>query len=101
MFNLSGILAAVGLALLASPGWTQVQATATPAVTDLGQLPEWNLNEFYASPSSGRLAADILDIKASCEAFAADYRGKVDQIVRQPEAGAGLARAIQRYDDLI
>ena len=101
MSNLSGILAAVLFTLFASPGWPQVQATATPGLTDLGQLPEWNLNDLYTSPSSGRLAADILDIKASCEAFAADYRGKVDQIVRQPEAGAGLATAIQRYDVLI
>jgi oligoendopeptidase F len=101
MSKLSGILAAVLFTLFASPGWPQVQATATPTLTDLAQLPEWNLNDLYTSPSSGRLAADILDIKASCEAFAADYRGKVDQIVRQPEAGAVLATAIRRYDHLI
>lgn len=101
MPKLSGILAAAAFVVLVSPGWPQVQPTANPAVTDLGQLPAWNLNDLYTSPSSGRLASDILDIKASCEAFAADYRGKVDQIVRQPEAGAGLATVIQRYDDLI
>src|SRR5689334_10893791 len=101
MSKLSGILAAVLFTLFASPGWPQVQATATPTLTDLAQLPEWNLNDLYTSSSPGRLAAVMLDIRASCEAFAADYRGKVDEIVRQLEAGTVLAIAVTRYDHLI
>jgi oligoendopeptidase F len=94
--KLGGIVAAVALILLGSPG-----STAPPSITDLGQLPTWNLNDLYTSPASDALLADIVEAKRSSEAFGADYRGKVAQILKQPDAGAKLARAIQRYDHLV
>ena len=72
---------------------------ARPSVTDLDQLSRRAAEEFRSE-----FAADLEKSMAECRSFAADYRGKLESIVRAPDAGARLFAALKRYeaiDDLL
>jgi oligoendopeptidase F len=58
-------------------------------------LPEWNLNDLYDGPKSAALTADIAKAEADCQAFAADFQGKLADM-----DGAGLANTLKRYESL-
>src|SRR5436305_3307465 len=83
------------------------QATAEvlpPAAPDLGPLPEWNLADLYPSMDSELYSADLARAEAECKAFAAEYRGKLEEIAQSEDAGTALAVAVSRYeaiDDLL
>src|SRR4051794_17154331 len=64
----------------------------------LGALPEWNLADLYPAMDSELYSADIARAEAECKAFAAEYRGKLEEIARAPDAGAALAVAVRRYE---
>jgi len=66
--------------------------TATAA---LGQLPEWNLADLYASPDDPGFAADLKRGEALSRAFAARYKGNLATL-----DGAGLALALKDYEAL-
>jgi oligoendopeptidase F len=83
---------------LASPAH-QVAAEALPASSpDLGALPEWNLADLYPSMESELYSADLARAEAECKAFAAEYRGKLEEIAQSEEAGTALAVAVRRYE---
>ncbi|HTJ01163.1 MAG TPA: oligoendopeptidase F, partial [Methylovirgula sp.] len=46
----------------------------------LGDLPEWNLADLYPSMESPAFAADLAKAEAECAGFAADYRGRLDEL---------------------
>jgi oligoendopeptidase F len=83
------------------------QATAevlAPSSPDLGPLPEWNLEDLYPSIDSELYSADLARAEAECKAFAAEYRGKLEEIAQSEDAGTALAVAVSRYetiDDLL
>ena len=64
------------------------------AEPNFGDLPEWNLADLYPSMDSAAFEADVAAAIADCAAFAADYKGKLDTLVRN----GGLLQAIERYE---
>jgi oligoendopeptidase F len=69
-----------------------------PSPPDLGTLPEWNLADLYPSMDSQLYAADLARAESECKAFAEQYRGKLEEIARSPDAGTALAVAVRRYE---
>jgi oligoendopeptidase F len=87
--------------LSSSPQLSAQQATAEalpPSAPDLGPLPEWNLADLYPSMDSELYSADLARADAECKAFAAEYRGKLEEIAQSADAGATLAVAVRRYE---
>ena len=44
---------------------------------NLGDLPEWNLDDLYTGPDAPELKRDLDWLEEACAAFAADYEGKL------------------------
>ncbi len=63
--------------------------------TDLGDLPEWDLSDLYASMDSAALEADFAQVERDCAAFNKRYEGKLSDL-----DGAGLGEAITAYEDI-
>jgi oligoendopeptidase F len=75
-----------------------------PGAGRLGALPEWNLNDLYSGLGDPAIKRDLDRADAECVAFEEDYKGKLAELARAPQAGASLAAAVRRYeaiDDLI
>ena len=73
--------------------------SAAPAKssTDIGTLPEWNLSDLYASPSSPEVERDLENAAKLSAKFKADYQGKV---VALGGDGDKLMQAIREYEAL-
>jgi oligoendopeptidase F len=69
----------------------------TAAAAALGEMPEWNLGDLYASPDAPEVAADIEACKAEAKALQDNYQGKLVQIAGD---GAKLAQAIADYENV-
>ena len=52
-------------------------ANASQGDKNLGNLPEWDLNDLYTAPDAPELGADLSWLEKECAAFAADYEGKL------------------------
>ena len=52
-------------------------ANATSGSDNLGDLPEWDLTDLYASEDAPELQRDLEWLEKECVAFAADYEGKL------------------------
>ncbi len=65
-----------------------------------GALPEWNLNDLYASMDAPQLKADLDKAAADAAGFAQDYRGKLADLARAPQPSEKLAEAVKRYEAL-
>jgi oligoendopeptidase F len=63
--------------------------------SSLGQLPEWKLEDLYASPDSADFARDIKRCEDWAKIFETTWKGKLDSAT-----GAGLADAIKDYEAL-
>ncbi|HVT55376.1 MAG TPA: oligoendopeptidase F, partial [Xanthobacteraceae bacterium] len=74
------------------------QRAASVSKTDLGPLPEWNLNDLYPAIDSPEVAADLVKGDAECIAFEETYKGKLAEIAAAPDAGEKLAIAIRRFE---
>ncbi len=74
------------------------QRAATAAKSDLGPLPEWNLNDLYPSLDAPEVAADLAKGDAECIAFEETYKGKLAEIAASPDAGEKLAIAVKRFE---
>ena len=46
----------------------------------LGNLPEWDLSDLYASEDAAELQADLTWLKQSCIDFSNDYEGNLAQL---------------------
>jgi oligoendopeptidase F len=68
-------------------------ANATQGAGNLGDLPEWDLDDLYTSPEAPELARDLDWLQAECAAFAADYEGKLADL----DAG-GLLACVERQE---
>ncbi|MCF6303803.1 MAG: oligoendopeptidase F, partial [Rhodobacteraceae bacterium] len=60
---------------------------------NLGDLPEWNLDDLYPGEDSVEIRADLDWLKAETDSFAADYENKLNDI-----DAAGFLNCIQRYE---
>ena len=52
-------------------------ANASSGSDELGNLPEWNLTDLYASDDAPELARDLDWLEQECSAFAADYENNL------------------------
>ena len=66
-----------------------------PDAVRLGDLPEWDLSDLYASTGDPALAADLESAARDAAAFEKDFKGRVTAL-----DGTGLAGAIARYEAL-
>ena len=44
---------------------------------ELGQLPDWNLNDLYTSTDAKELISDLSWFEKECDVFSKDYEGKL------------------------
>src|SRR6185312_1725235 len=75
-----------------------VKAAAPAPGNKLGKLPEWNLNDLYASTNDPALKRDMEEGDAECAAFEQDFKGRLADIAAGEGGGAALAAAIRRYE---
>jgi oligoendopeptidase F len=83
-------------------------ANSSQGGRDLGDLPEWNLDDLYTAPDAPELARDLDWLKAECAAFAADYEGRLAGLdaacllacVHREEAISRIAGRIMSYAGL-
>jgi oligoendopeptidase F len=79
-------------------------ASASASGGPLGELPEWNLTDLYASIDDPKVQADLAKGEAEALAFEKDFKGKLEEIAKSPSAGATFGAAVRRYeaiDDLL
>ena len=48
--------------------------------SELGQLPDWNLNDLYTSTDAQELESDLNWLEKECDKFAKDYEGKLKRL---------------------
>jgi len=72
----------------------------SPAPADLGQLPEWRLDDLYQGMNSPRFAADLERARREAKQFKETYRGKLIALADEPEGGEALAAAVSAYESL-
>ena len=63
---------------------------------DLGDLPEWDLSDLYASPDAPELAADMEWLEKACADFAANYEGKLANL--SPDEWLACIEAYEKID---
>ncbi len=67
------------------------------AASDLGQMPEWNLADLYASPDAPEIGRDIAAATTEAARIKAAYQGK---LVAMAADGAKIAEAVIAYEKL-
>ncbi len=72
----------------------------SPAPADLGQLPEWRLDDLYQGMDSPRFAADLERARREAKQFKETHRGKLIALADEPEGGEALAAAVSAYESL-
>ena len=70
-------------------------ANASSGSDNLGDLPEWDLNDLYKGEDDPQLQKDLDWLEQECAAFAADYEGKLDTL----DAG-GLLTCVHRNEKI-
>ncbi len=70
---------------------------APSAASDLGALPEWNLDDLYTGPDAPELKRDLEKGAMLATEMKARYQGKLSDIGRD---GRKLAEAVKAYEDL-
>src|SRR5712671_3444864 len=66
----------------------------------LGRLPEWNLADLYAGIDDPKVKRDLDRADSYSIAFEEDFKGKLAALAAAPDAGAKLAHAVVRYEQL-
>ena len=66
------------------------------AESDLGQLPEWRLEDLYPSMDCAEIRNDIQNAGQQADEFSNRYKGNLAEMAA--ESGAGLAAAISEYE---
>ena len=62
---------------------------------DLGNLPEWNLDDLYAGEDAPELKRDMDWLEEACRSFAEDYEGKLTDL-----DAAGLLECVLRNEKI-
>ncbi len=70
-------------------------ANAGSGSDELGNLPEWNLDDLYAGEDAPELARDLDWLEGECSSFAADYEGKLADL-----DAAGLLDCVLRNEKI-
>jgi oligoendopeptidase F len=72
-------------------------ATPAPKALDLGQMPEWDLDDLYTGMDAPEVARDLAAAAAAAKALKETWAGK---LVAAGGDGARLARAVKAYETL-
>src|SRR4051812_29383851 len=78
---------------------SQPKSRTAPAA-GLGQLPEWNLADLYDGIDDPKVQRDLDRADSYSVAFEEDLKGKLAAFAEHPDAGAKLAEAVIRYEQL-
>ncbi len=70
------------------------------AASQLGELPEWNLDDLYPGPQSAEIKTDIDRAERGTQAFENMYKGKLADLAAGPNPGEHLGIAVQAYERL-
>ena len=70
-------------------------ANASSGTDNLGDLPEWDLSDLYASDDAPELTRDLEWLEQACASFASDYEGKLVNLDH-----AGMLQCIQRQEKI-
>ena len=68
-------------------------ANASSGNRNLGDLPEWNLDDLYKGQEDPKLAQDLDWLETECASFAADYENKLADL-----SSAEMLRCIERNE---
>ena len=69
-------------------------------VSNLGELPQWDLHDLYESGQSEKFRADLKLAREQAQAFASAYQGKLEELAREEKGAAELLKAIEAYEAL-
>jgi oligoendopeptidase F len=81
-----------------SDGTVRQEAAPGGSAPDLGSLPEWRLDDLYSGMDSQAFAADLRRAADEARAFSERYRGKLETLAREGDAGEQLGLAIRAYE---
>src|SRR3954467_4015670 len=79
---------------------TPAKAATKSRSAGLGRLPEWNLADLYAGLDDPEIKRDLDRADAYSAAFEQDFKGKLAAMADEADAGAKLAQAVTRYEQL-
>src|SRR5436309_15759900 len=82
-----------------SPAKPQRKSGTAP-FAGLGRLPEWDLADLYDGIDDPKVKRDLDRADAYSVAFEEDFKGKLAEFAQTPDAGARLAEAVTRYEQL-
>ena len=66
----------------------------------LGKLPVWDLADLYAGPDAPEVSRDFRRAEEAAQTFAANFRGRVEEIASSPRGGDVLASMIETYETI-
>jgi len=69
-------------------------------VSNLGELPQWDLHDLYESGQSEKFRADLKQAREEARAFAQTYQGKLEGAAREETGPGQLVKAIEDYEAL-
>src|SRR4026209_1781442 len=69
-------------------------------VSNLGELPQWDLHDLYESGQSEKFRADLKQAREEARAFAQTYQGKLEGVAREETGPRQLLKAIEDYEAL-
>jgi oligoendopeptidase F len=75
-------------------------AGGAAAAGALGDLPEWRLEDLYASMSAPKFFSDVAEAIAAAKRFADQYAGKLEGLARGPGGGAEIYKAVAAFERL-
>ncbi|MFZ4808714.1 MAG: M3 family oligoendopeptidase, partial [Hyphomicrobiaceae bacterium] len=81
----------------AGGNWANETAAASAARTDLGAMPEWNLDDLYTAPDAPEWVRDVARATAEAKRIKAEYQGRLVELAAKPET---LAKAVSAYEEL-
>lgn len=70
-------------------------ANAGSGSKDLGNLPEWNLDDLYTGEDAPEVKRDLDWLEQACKSFAADYEGKLQTL-----DAAGMLECVHRNEKI-
>ncbi|HHK73588.1 MAG TPA: oligoendopeptidase F, partial [Rhizobiales bacterium] len=73
------------------------ESEAAEDMVQIGELPEWNLDDLYKSPEDEQLEADLIEAESRVQALVKSCKGRLAELAG--ERGA-LAAAIREYEAL-
>ena len=73
------------------------RAQTAAASADLGEMPEWNLDDLYRSPDAPEIERDLAAARAEATRLKDAYQGKIGEVAKD---GGRLAEAVKAYEAL-